>query len=177
MPLIAFQMESSVLKGIMDLFTAYIVILESAITGDTDVMEKGGFRINLPETPTQGVFILANLSTLMQLFSSIIRNIFDGIHQLYFEIDNYIMFIQDTYSRIKACFLGRFISNIFSPNVDHESGPEVLNGRQDNSRFSDLFPSVPYLVCSSSLNFMCIELCPLLNSCHLLSKVFHICNG
>ncbi|KAG6400928.1 hypothetical protein SASPL_137773 [Salvia splendens] len=95
-PLIAFEMESSVLKGIMDLLTAYVVILESAITGDTDAMEKEGFKINLPETPTQGVIILANLSTLVQFSSSIIRNLFDG-----------------------------FISNIFSPNAGHESSPEI----------------------------------------------------
>ncbi|KAI3449808.1 hypothetical protein Pfo_006473 [Paulownia fortunei] len=144
-PLNALQMESSVLKGIIDLLTAYILILESALTGDTDVIEKEGFRINLPESPTQGVFILANLSTLMQFSSSIIRNIFDGIHQLDFEIDNYLLFIQDTYSRLKACFFGQFISNIFSPNVDHESGPEICVSWQGDSRMCDLIPSVPYL--------------------------------
>ncbi|KAH6829886.1 mitogen-activated protein kinase kinase 3 [Perilla frutescens var. hirtella] len=73
-PLITFQMESSVLKGIMDLFTAYVVILESAITGDMD-----------------------------------------------------------------------FITNVFSPNADHESGPEIRISRQDSCRYSDLIPSVPYL--------------------------------
>ncbi|KAK6141498.1 hypothetical protein DH2020_024757 [Rehmannia glutinosa] len=113
-PLIALQMESSVLKAITDLLTAYIVILESALSGDTDVIEKHGFRINSPESPTQGFFILANISTLVQFSTCIIRNLFDGIHHLDFEIDNYLTFVQDVYGRLKACFLGQFISNIFS---------------------------------------------------------------
>ncbi|PIN07070.1 Exocyst complex subunit [Handroanthus impetiginosus] len=145
LPLIVLQMESSVLKGLMDLFTAYIVILECALTGDSNVLEKDGFRVNLPESTTQGVFILANLSTLMQFSFSIVRNIFDGIHQLEFEIDRYLMFIQDIYTRLKACFLDQFISNIFSPNVDHESAPEICTGWQGHSRNLDLIPSVPYL--------------------------------
>ncbi|KAK6141494.1 hypothetical protein DH2020_024761 [Rehmannia glutinosa] len=144
-PLIALQMESSVLKAITDLLTAYIVILESALSGDTDVIEKHGFRINSPESPTQGFFILANISTLVQFSTCIIRNLFDGIHHLDFEIDNYLTFVQDVYGRLKACFLGQFISNIFSPNVDHESGPELCISWQDDSRICDLIPSVPYL--------------------------------
>ncbi|KAK6164427.1 hypothetical protein DH2020_001291 [Rehmannia glutinosa] len=144
-PLIALQMESSVLKAITDLLTAYIVILESALSGDTDVIEKQGFRINSQESPSQGFSILANISTLVQFSTCIIRNIFDGIHHLDFEIDNYLTFVQDVYGRLKACFLGQFISNIFSPNVDHESGPELCISGQDDSRICDLIPSVPYL--------------------------------
>lgn len=150
-PLIAFQMESSVLKGFMDLFTAYVAILESAITSDTDIMEKEGFSISLPETPTQGVFILANLSTLMQFTLSIIRDIFDGIPRLDFEIENHAALVQDIYSRLKSCFLGQFISNIFSPNADHESSPDIRISKQDSSRYSDLIPSVPNLVCAQAL--------------------------
>lgn len=144
-PLIAFEMESSVLKGIVDLLTAYVVILESAITGDADAMEKEGFKINFPETPTQGVIILANLSTLVQFSSSIIRNLFDGVHQLEFEMDSYATLVQDIYSRLKSYFLDQFISNIFLPNAGHESSPEI---RHDSRRYLDLTPSVPYLVCS-----------------------------
>ncbi|XP_042014594.1 exocyst complex component EXO84B-like isoform X2 [Salvia splendens] len=141
-PLIAFEMESSVLKGIVDLLTAYVVILESAITGDTDAMEKEGFKINLPETPTQGVIVLANLSTLVQFSSSIIRNLFEGVHQLKFEMDSYATLVQDIYNRLKSYFLDHFISNIFSPNAGHESSPEI---HDDSCRYLDLTPSVPYL--------------------------------
>ncbi|KAL1539640.1 exocyst complex component EXO84B-like isoform X2 [Salvia divinorum] len=141
-PLITFEMESSVLKGIMDLLTAYVVILESAITGDTVAMEKEGFKINLPETPTQGVIVLANLSTLVQLSSSIIRNLFDGVHQLDFEMDSYATLVQDIYSRLKSYFLDEFISNIFLPNAGHQSSPEI---HHDSCRYLDLTPSVPYL--------------------------------
>lgn len=142
--MIPLQMESVVLKGIMDLLTTYIVILESALTSDTDVIEKSGFSVNLPESPTQGVSILANLSTIMQLSYSIIKNVFEGIHHLDFEIDHHLMFIQDIYSRLKACFLDGFIPNIFSPNADHE---EICITWEDDSRTRDLIPSVPYLVC------------------------------
>ncbi|KAK4418424.1 Exocyst complex component EXO84C [Sesamum alatum] len=144
-PLVALQMESSVLKGMMDLFTAYIVNLERTLTGETDVTDKEGSSINSPESPSQGVFMLANLSTLMQFSSCIIRNIFGGIHQMAFEIDNYLMFVHDIYSRLKACFLDQFISNIFSPDADHESGPEIRISWEGDSRISDLIPSVPYL--------------------------------
>ncbi|KAG8389174.1 hypothetical protein BUALT_Bualt02G0201600 [Buddleja alternifolia] len=144
-PLIALKMESSVLKGIMDLLTSYIIILESVLTGDTERTEKEGSKINVPESSTQGVFILANLSTLIQFSSSIIRSTFEGIHHLEFQIDNHLLFIQDIYSRLKACFLKQFISNIFSPNVDHEFGPEICISRESDSRIYDLIPSVPYL--------------------------------
>ncbi|KAL0304989.1 UNVERIFIED_CONTAM: hypothetical protein Sangu_3058700 [Sesamum angustifolium] len=144
-PLIALQMESSVLKGITDLFTAYIVNLEHILTGETDDVDKEGLSINSPESPTQGVFMLANLSALMQFSSVIIRNIFGDIHQMDFEIDNYLMFVQDIYNRLKACFLDQFISNIFSPDADHEPGPEICISWEGDSRISDLIPSVPYL--------------------------------
>ncbi|KAL7113152.1 hypothetical protein ACP275_04G045500 [Erythranthe tilingii] len=139
-PLIALQMESAVLKGIMDLLTAYIVILESALTGETEIL-----RINLPESPTQGVFILANLSTIIRFCFSIIRNIFDDAHQLGFEIDNHVMFVEDIYRRLKACFLGQFVSNIFSSNVDQESGSGICISWDGDSRIHDMIPSVPYL--------------------------------
>ncbi|KAL8055253.1 hypothetical protein ABFX02_04G044800 [Erythranthe guttata] len=139
-PLIALQMESAVLKGIMDLLTAYIVILESALTGETE-----NSRINLPESPTQGVFILANLSTIIRFCFSIIRNIFDDTHQLDFEIDNHVMFVEDIYKQLKACFLGQFVSNIFSSNVDHESGSGICISWDGDSRIHDMIPSVPYL--------------------------------
>ncbi|KAL0419731.1 UNVERIFIED_CONTAM: hypothetical protein Sradi_1386600 [Sesamum radiatum] len=144
-PLIALQMESSVLKGITDLFTAYIVNLERILAGETDDVDKAGLSINSPESPTQGVFMLANLSALMQFSSCIIRNIFGDIHQMDFEIDNYLMFVQDIYNRLKACFLDQFISNIFSPDADHEPGPEICISWEGDSRISDLIPSVPYL--------------------------------
>ncbi|KAL2487895.1 Exocyst complex component EXO84A [Forsythia ovata] len=143
--LVALQMESSVLKGIMDLFTAYTVILESAILGDTDVAEKGGFKVNFPESPVQEVSILVSLSTLVQLVSSIIKNIFDGIHHLDFEIDNYLLFIQDTCSRLRSCFIEEFINNIFSPDVDHQCVPENRISWQDNSKIYNLVPSPTHL--------------------------------
>lgn len=140
-------METSVLQGIVTLFVSYVLILEHAITGDTNATEQGHPRINLSESPVQGVSVLANLSTLVQIFSAIVRNLFDGIHHLDFEIDNHMMLIRDIYSRLKAHFLDQFIFNIFSPDADRESGSEIcISSRQGDLRICDMIPSVPYLV-------------------------------
>lgn len=142
-------MESSVLKGIKDLFNAYIVILESALSGDKDSSEKGGSKVNFPEAPVQEVSILASLSTLVQFVSSIVKNIFDGIHDLDFEIDNYLLFIQDTCSRLRTCFIEEFINNIVSRDVDHQCISESRISWLDNSKIYNLVPSPTHLVCAS----------------------------
>ncbi|KAL3849991.1 hypothetical protein ACJIZ3_011873 [Penstemon smallii] len=141
LPLTAMQMENSVLRGLMNLFKAYIVILESALLpGETDMIEKG-------------VLILANLTTLIQFSSSVIRNMFDGIHHLDFEIDNHLLFVQDMYSRLKAGFIEQFVANIFSRSASHESGgSEKCNIWQEDSRTYDMTPSLPYLELYLELN-------------------------
>ncbi|XP_075493683.1 exocyst complex component EXO84A-like [Primulina tabacum] len=144
-PLISLQMESWILKGILDLFVAYIVILESALTGDTYVLQKEGLSINLPESPTQEIYILANLSTLMQFSSSIIRNIFEGIHGSEFEIHNFLLFVQDVYGRLRAGFFKQYMKNILSPDDDHQACSSESRINRDESTIHDLIPSVPYL--------------------------------
>ncbi|KZV15794.1 hypothetical protein F511_02010 [Dorcoceras hygrometricum] len=138
-PMISLQMESSILRGSLDLFVAYIVILESALTGDTDTLQNEGLSINLPESPTQEIYILANLSTLMQFLSGVIRNIFDGIHGSEFEIHNFLSFVQGVHDRLRARFLQQFTENISSVGDDHRR----INW--DESTIYDLVPSVPYL--------------------------------
>ena len=65
-PLVALQMEGSILSGLMNLFVEYTIILERAITCEKIAAEKNGSRINLAESLPQQVSILANLSTLEQ---------------------------------------------------------------------------------------------------------------
>ncbi|XP_051141910.1 exocyst complex component EXO84A-like isoform X2 [Andrographis paniculata] len=133
-PLIGFQMESLVLKGIVDLFVSYVDIHESALTGKTDAADRGSPRIGLSEFPIQGVSVLANMSTLAQFFSGIVRNVFNGVDHLDSEINNHIILTQNIYSRLKASFLDQFIANIFSSDPANESASET-----------DMIPSVPYL--------------------------------
>ncbi|XP_073140979.1 exocyst complex component EXO84A-like [Henckelia pumila] len=143
--LISLQMESSILKGILDLFVAYIVVLESALTGDTDVLQKEGLSINLPESPAQEICILANISTLMQFSSMVIRNIFEGIHGSEFEIQNFLLFVKDVNGRLRAGFLKQFVKNIFSTDDDHQACSSECRINWDESTICDLVPSVPYL--------------------------------
>jgi hypothetical protein len=46
-------MEDSILRGLMNLFMEYIIILERVITYEEIVAEKGGSRINLVESLVQ----------------------------------------------------------------------------------------------------------------------------
>jgi hypothetical protein len=63
-PLVALQMEGSILRGLMNLFVEYTIILERAITCEKIVTEKYGSRIKLAESLPQKVSVLVNLSTL-----------------------------------------------------------------------------------------------------------------
>lgn len=136
------QMGSSVLKRLMDLFKAYVAILERALCGDTQMMQEEVSRTSLPESLTQQAAILVNLSTLMQFSASIIRNIFDGFSQLDDEIDKH----QSIYLRLKTHFLETFVSDIFSSTVGDDYGHESSISWKRDSTIYDLIPSVPYLV-------------------------------
>ncbi|KAK3011319.1 hypothetical protein RJ639_012397 [Escallonia herrerae] len=141
--LVALQMEDSIFKGLMDLLTEYIVILERALPSKTCVEEKGGSRIILAESLAQQVSVLANLSTLVQIFSSIIRNIFKDISHLKFEIDRYTLSTQGACNRLRAHFCEKFIHKIISFEGDYKLAPESRT-RDDFKVFSNLMPSPLY---------------------------------
>ncbi|KAM3731137.1 hypothetical protein ACB098_12G139800 [Castanea mollissima] len=100
-PLVALQMEGSILSGLTNLFVEYTIILERAITCEKLLLKKM-------------VSILVNLSTLEQFFSIIIEDIFGSISHINSEpvrshlvggqleeLDSCILFIQEASSQLR----------------------------------------------------------------------------
>ncbi|KAG2719270.1 hypothetical protein I3760_03G259800 [Carya illinoinensis] len=152
-PLVALQMDSLILRGLVDLFLEYTIILEKAITCDELVTEKGGSRINLAETLTQKVFVLVNLSTLEQLFSNIIRSTFrstshinpelirnDLVGNQQKELDSCILFIQEASCQVRAHFCQQFIHGMMSGAGSKCYLETCIDGRKD------LMPSIAFQV-------------------------------
>ncbi|KAH0636937.1 hypothetical protein KY289_036852 [Solanum tuberosum] len=107
-PLIQLHMEGLLLRGLVDLFTEYTSILESALTNQTEIEEVDS-RINIAESVEQQVSLISNLSKLGQIFSSMIRRAFCDTYHLEFEIDNYELFINDNCSRLRSQFCKQLI--------------------------------------------------------------------
>lgn len=140
-------MEESIVRGLMDLFTEYIFILERAINLKTDVTEKGCSIINLAESLPQQVSFLANLSTLEPFFSGIVRSIFrdtsqfDGFQQR--ELHDYMQYIQEANIRMRAHFCQQVINKMMFLKNGSEHAPEAcINNVGDNSTLHDAMPSV-----------------------------------
>ncbi|XP_038718564.1 exocyst complex component EXO84B-like isoform X2 [Tripterygium wilfordii] len=168
-PLSTLQMEGSVVGGLVDLFMEYIVILERAITHETNGMEKGGSRINLAESLQQEVSVLVNLSTLKQFFSSLVTTISgqtnhidpgqnkiqsDGIQDT--ELDSCIMFLCDASTKLRAHFFQQFINRLMSL----ETGPIPGVGNYNESQVvrdgcHGVVPSVPFQVLFLELRKLC----------------------
>ncbi|XP_059626070.1 exocyst complex component EXO84B-like [Cornus florida] len=144
-PLVALKMEGPILRGLMNIFTEYIVILERALTSETNFIEKGCPRISLAESPAQQISVVANLSTLVQLFSSIITNFFRGINHFSFEVDNFKIFIQEASDRVREHFCKQFISRIISHEGVYRLKSETcVSGQSDSNMFRDAMPSVAF---------------------------------
>lgn len=141
-PVVSLQMEGSILKALMDLFTEYIGILEKGLTGDR--IHHDGSKINLAESLVQGVSTLANSLTLGQFFSNIVRSVFSDIPHLKFEIDNYTLFIQDSHAQLKRYLFQQVIQKFFSHEGDEQDDSESYIPLQDDSYACSLAPSVPY---------------------------------
>ncbi|XP_049407494.1 exocyst complex component EXO84B-like [Solanum stenotomum] len=107
-PLIQLHMEGLLLRGLLDLFTEYMSILESALTNQIEIEEVDS-RINIAESVEQQVSVISNLSKLGQIFSSMIRRAFCDTYHLEFEIDNYELFISDNCSRLRSQFCKQLI--------------------------------------------------------------------
>lgn len=142
------QMEGSVLKGLMDLFTEYTVITESSLDDkEYDGAEEVDSSINLAESLVQQVSVIANLSTLANIFSSIVRSIFKESSHLEYEIDSYILFVQDACSRLRADLCEQFIQRIMSLESEYRLTPNEGAWTQEESDFSsDIMPSASFQV-------------------------------
>ncbi|GMJ09054.1 hypothetical protein HRI_004574600 [Hibiscus trionum] len=156
-PLLAIQMEGSILNGLINLFTEYITILEKAITFKTHVSEKGSRRA-LAESLLQQLSVLANLSTLQLFFFKIVRSFLRGPGNLNSELrkknsidfpqkelDDCILFIQEAASKLKAHFCQQFINRMMSPEISSEI---ILcnDSPQESSTFQGAMPSVAFQV-------------------------------
>nr|KJB42334.1 hypothetical protein B456_007G148700 [Gossypium raimondii] len=157
--LLAIQMEGSILKGLMNLFTEYIAILEKAITFETHVSEKGSKR-NLVESLPQQLSVLANLSTLQLFFFKIVRSFLRGpghlnsklrkknsIDFLKKELDGCILFIQEAVAKLKAHFCQQFINRMMSPETGSKLIVETCSdNQQEPSNFQGAMPSAAFQV-------------------------------
>nr|XP_004292228.2 PREDICTED: exocyst complex component EXO84B-like [Fragaria vesca subsp. vesca] len=158
-PLLALEIEGSILSGLMNLFKKYIDILQRAINCDTTVTEKISSKINLAESVQQQVSILANLSALKQLFSNMVRSIFKGASDTISEIrkshpdgyqhkefDSCILFIQEASLGLRSLFCEQFIYRVMSLKTSYKL-PEIrINSHGESCMLHGGMPSLPFQV-------------------------------
>ncbi|XVE53464.1 hypothetical protein DITRI_Ditri03aG0005500 [Diplodiscus trichospermus] len=157
-PLVAIQMEGSILKGLMNLFTEYMAILEKAITFETYASEKSSRRI-LAESLPQQISVLSNLSTLQHIFIKIIRSFFRGtsrenselrkkkiIDFQQKELDDCILCIQEAAAKLKAHFYQQFINRMMFFDGSKLMHKSCSDNQEESSTFPDAMPSVAFQV-------------------------------
>lgn len=144
----------------MNLFKKYIDILERAINCETAVAETNNSRLYLANSVQQQVSILANLSALEQLFSSMVRSIFKGVSDVNSELmkihpvevqvkelDSCISFIQEASCRLRALFCEQFILKIMSVKTSYKLTPaSSVDGPGESSMFHGVMPSLAFQV-------------------------------
>ncbi|XWS36470.1 hypothetical protein CRYUN_Cryun20dG0088200 [Craigia yunnanensis] len=157
-PLLAIQMEGSILKGLMNLLTEYTAILEKAITFETHVSEEGSRRTSAESLPQQ-ISVLANLSTLQYFFFKIIRSFFRDTSHMNSELrkkklidfqqkelDDCILFIQEAAAELKAHFCQQFINRMMSLDGSKLMQVSCSDNQEEPSTFHDAMPSVAFQV-------------------------------
>ncbi|ONH93194.1 hypothetical protein PRUPE_8G218600 [Prunus persica] len=159
-PLFSLQIEGSIVSGLMNLFKKYIDILERAINCEIAVAETNNSRLYLANSVQQQVSILANLSALEQLFSSMVRSIFKGVSDVNSELmkihpvevqvkelDSCISFIQEASCRLRALFCEQFILKIMSVKTSYKLTPaSSVDGPGESSMFHGVMPSLAFQV-------------------------------
>ncbi|KAL6271371.1 hypothetical protein ACE6H2_028282 [Prunus campanulata] len=159
-PLFSLQIEGSIVSGLMNLFKKYKDILERAINCETAVGETNNSRLYLANSVQQQVSILANLSALEQLFSSMVRSIFKGVSDVYSELmkihpvevqvkelDSCVSFIQEDSCRLRALFCEQFILKIMSVKTSYKLTPaSSFDGPGESSMFHGVMPSLAFQV-------------------------------
>ncbi|KAJ1397857.1 Exocyst component Exo84, C-terminal [Sesbania bispinosa] len=159
-PLVALQMGSLVIGGLMNLFTEYTTILERVLTYETSATEPGSSRIKLAESLPQQVSILANLSTLVQFLSTMVKGIFSNnnhmdslvkenhsiVHQQQ-ELDDFLLFIEEGSNKLRNVFCQQLILSstyhsheIFSAvHYDDQFDANTINNPMPSGIFQVLF--------------------------------------
>ncbi|PON34765.1 Exocyst component Exo84, C-terminal [Parasponia andersonii] len=149
-PLVALQMEDSIFSGLINLFKDYVAILERALI---QVTENDDPRINLAVSLPQQISILANLSTLEQLFPRMVRAIYEGLRMVNSddtkehtiisyqekELDSFTLFTQEASSQLRFRFCYQYIHRIMSNEISYKFSPEVRSEGMPSVTFQVLF--------------------------------------
>ncbi|KAL8236358.1 hypothetical protein R6Q59_017439 [Mikania micrantha] len=131
---------SSILEELVDLFTEYSSLLESALTYETNDAVEGAPKIKKAESLSQKVSVIANLSTLKYIFSNLIINIFKDINQLETVIDGHMTSVSDICSRLRAQLCKQFIHSIMSNEAS------CIKDHGDFDLLQGVTPSLPYQI-------------------------------
>lgn len=155
-PLVELEMGNLVISGLKNLFNEYIIILERALTYETSAMDQDSSRIKLPESLTQQVSILANLSTLMQFLSTMVKDIFSMDTQVvenhsvglkHHELDDFLMFIEDGFNKLRNVFCQQLILRALSTCSSHEIASAIhYNDQFDANMIHNPMPSAIFQV-------------------------------
>lgn len=159
-PLVSLQIEGSIVSGLMNLFKKYVDILEIAINCKATVTEKSNPRIYLAESVQQQVSVLANLSSLEQLFSNMARSIFKGVSDINSELmktlpdgypakelDSCISLIQEASGRLRDLYCEQFICKIMSLRKSDNLTPEnCIDDQGESCVFQGVMPSLAFQV-------------------------------
>lgn len=168
-PVVALQMGGTVISGLMNLFTEYIIILERALTCETSSTENASSssRINLVELLSQQVSILANLSTLVQFLSIMVKGIFSSTGHMdshvmenhstvdqQQELDDFLLFIEEGSNKLRNVFCQQLIIKVLSACSSHENFSAIhYNDQFDSNTNHNLMPSVFFQVLFSQITF------------------------
>ncbi|XP_027189164.1 exocyst complex component EXO84B-like isoform X3 [Cicer arietinum] len=157
-PLVALEMGNLVISGLKNLFNEYIIILERALTYETSAMEQDSPRIKFAESLTQQVSILANLSTLVQFLSTMVKGIFSSrstshidsqvvenhsVVNQHRELDDFLLFIEeDSNNKLRNVFCNQLILRVLSTCSSHEIFPAThYNHQFDDNTIHNPMPS------------------------------------
>ncbi|KAL4571952.1 hypothetical protein LXL04_018720 [Taraxacum kok-saghyz] len=124
---------STILEELMDFFTDYTFILQTAITQEPNNGVEVTPKFKKPESLSQKVSIFANLTTLEQFFFIVIKNLFKNTKDLDSVIEEHMISFTGTLSKMRTQFCNQFIHDIMS----NEDSCIEEHGE-------DLMPSVPY---------------------------------
>ncbi|PWA70818.1 cullin repeat-like-containing domain-containing protein [Artemisia annua] len=133
-------MGSSIYEELVNLFRNYVAILERALTYETTDVIEGGTRIKPAESVPQKVSIIANISTLEHLFSSVIRYLFKDMDELRNVIDSRMLSVAGTCSRLRSNFCKKFVHGIMSNEAS------CIKDHIDSDFLWDEMPSAPYQI-------------------------------
>ena len=145
-PLVALQMGSSVISGLIDLFREYIIILERALTYETRGIDEVSPRIKLADSVSQQVSILANMSTLVNFLSVMVKSIYssnshmdsnemenNSVVDQQQELDGFLLFIEESSNKLRNVFCQQLILSVLSTYSSHE----IFSATQNNDQFDD----------------------------------------